>query len=220
MDLEKVTCKLCQSGSWYIQGVKADQRSFYQCSNCYLIQVAPEHLPDLQDEKALYDTHQNGPGYLGYLDFLNRAVRPMLPYLNKNMKGLDYGCGPGPAISYLLDRKGIGCEDYDPIYFPIPFKKKYDFLFATECFEHFHYPFKEIEKMDRLLKPKGMIGIMTETFGSAERFKNWYYIKDYTHVIFFHQKTFEWIAREFSWEMIHTDHHRVFIFKKNAIQTI
>lgn len=212
-----MTCKVCQSVSWYIEGVMADQRSFYQCSNCYLVQVATEHLPSFRDEKTHYDTHQNGPEYQGYLDFLNRAVKPMLLYLKKSMQGLDYGCGPGPAISYLLDRKGIACEDYDPFYFPIPIKGSYDFLLATECVEHFHYPLKELEKIDGLVKPGGMIGIMTETYESTERFKNWYYIRDRTHVVFFHQKTFEWIAREFSWEMKYTDHQRVFIFKKSDI---
>lgn len=56
-----------------------------------MIQVAFSQLPDSQKEKVHYDAHKNGPEYPGYLDFLNRGVKPMLPFLNKGMKGLDYG---------------------------------------------------------------------------------------------------------------------------------
>ncbi len=179
-----------------------------------MIQVGTEHLPSLHSQKTHYDSHQNGPQYPGYLKFLNRLVKPMLHYLKKDMQGLDYGCGPGPAISHLLDKEEIRCEDYDPVYFPISIEGPYDFLFATESFEHFHDPHGEIMKIDLLLKPGGIIGLMTEGYDSLEEFKSWYYIRDYTHVCFFHQKTFEWITQNLNWEMIFTDHKRVFIFKK------
>jgi len=94
----------------------------------------------------------------------------MLPFLHKDSVGLDFGCGPGPAISSMLKAEGISCANYDPIYFPIPLRS-YDFLFATECLEHFHSPLLSLIHINEIVFRKGHIGIMTETYQDLDKFK-------------------------------------------------
>jgi len=76
-----------------------------------------QYLPDPATEEARYKAHQNSPQDAGYVRFLNQAITPALPYLNGSMRGLDYGCGPTPTLSGLLNAHGLYCENYDPYFF-------------------------------------------------------------------------------------------------------
>jgi SAM-dependent methyltransferase len=130
------------------------------------------------------------------------------------MRGLDYGCGPQPTLSKILARFDLVCYDYDPLFdFEHPYRE-YDFIFATECFEHFHLPGKEFNKIDGLLKPSGHLGIMTERWESLDRFDYWYYKNDPTHVSFFHDKTFSYISKEFGYKIKSADRNRVMVLQK------
>jgi len=55
---------------------------------------------------------------------------------------------------------------YDIFYYPekepIEKIKYYDFITATEVFEHLRNPKKELELLMSLIKTKGWIGIMTK----------------------------------------------------------
>ncbi|MFO7656607.1 MAG: class I SAM-dependent methyltransferase [Bacteroidales bacterium] len=166
-----------------------------------------------KSEKKRYLTHNNGIQYKGYVDFLNQAIEPALPLLNKDMQGLDFGCGPTPTLSVILEQQGYKCDNYDPLFFPGLPEKKYDFIFATECFEHFFFPAKEIQLIKNLLKPGGILTIMTETWKSDEAFASWYYAKDSTHVSFFHNHTFGFIAEKFGFEAKECSNERVMILQ-------
>lgn len=210
-----VICPLCFNKEAFTVVDGPDSRAYRGCNKCKLIFTETRFQPSKQSEKKRYLTHKNGIQYKGYVDFLNQAIEPALPLVSQNMQGLDFGCGPTPTLSVILEQKGFSCDDYDPIFFPELPDKEYDFIFATECFEHFFFPAKEIQHIKKLLKPTGVLIIMTEPWKSAEAFNSWYYAKDSTHVSFYHNHTFDFIGEKFGFEKLESENERVILFKKN-----
>ncbi|MBW6516282.1 MAG: class I SAM-dependent methyltransferase [Candidatus Cloacimonetes bacterium] len=207
-------CPLCERDTDKIVSSEIDKRLYYLCENCLLIFADLQHHLTPKAEAARYKTHNNSINESGYVNFLNRLVKPLLPLLNERMLGLDYGCGPVPTLSLLLKMEGIECEDYDPFFVRRILDKKYDFILSTECFEHFHKPKSELQKISKLLKKGGYLGIMTELYSSLSQFKEWYYVKDHTHVVFYHIKTISFICENYQYELVWHDNHRVFILRK------
>lgn len=132
------------------------------------------------------------------------------------MLGLDYGCGPEPSLSILLERDGIQCENYDPFFYPVLPQKKYDFVFSTETAEHFFHLRQELLKIRKLLKPGGVFTMMTEVWQDEYDFSEWYYAKDFTHVSFYHMNTIDSICNLFGFELLFSDGKRVFCLRKTG----
>ena len=130
------------------------------------------------------------------------------------MHGLDYGCGPAPTLSALLEERGMPCDNYDPFFFPhlLP-GRKYDFIFSTECFEHFFYPGREIPKLLALAKAGGHLIIMTDLWKNPEEFASWSYGRDFTNVSFYHAGTLNWISKHYGIPKVYDDGVRVAIFR-------
>ncbi len=210
----KISCPLCDEKNNLETLTGTTHRRYIRCRRCELIFVNPIDLISNAEEKKRYLEHNNGIQFPGYVAFLNWAVKPALTFLLPDMKRLDYGCGPAPTLSILLERQGFSCDNYDPFFFPELPQSTYDFIFATECFEHFYYPKAELKRICALLKPGGFLIVMTEPWPSVEAFRNWYYINDVTHVSFYHTATFEFICREYGFMMHETDNSRVFILEK------
>ncbi|MGQ7870760.1 class I SAM-dependent methyltransferase [Sunxiuqinia sp. sy24] len=171
-------------------------------------------LPDEEEEKERYLEHNNGLHHPGYVKFLNQAIRQGRPFLLPEMKGLDFGCGPEPTLSVLLEKQGIACADYDPIFFPELSKGPYDFIFATECFEHFFHPAEELKKISQLLSPGGYLIVMTSLWKLGRTFRSWNYARDITHVAFYHAETFCYICKHYGFKQLGGDQKRVIILQK------
>ncbi len=208
-----MNCRLCLKSKQRKVG-GADERDYYLCLNCQLISVSPEHFLSGSEEKERYLSHNNGIEHRGYVDFLNRAVEPALRFLTKDMLGLDYGCGYAPTLATILARKGYRCENYDPYFVKNNLNKQYDFIFSTEVFEHFCNPRRDIENIASLLQPHGILVVMTERWTGFEKFRNWYYTRDPSHVVFYHDTTFEYICSEFGFQKIDDDDRRVLLLRK------
>ncbi len=207
-------CPLCFNKDSFTEIKGPDERTYQKCPTCHLIFTEDRFRLSKKTEKARYETHNNGIHNEGYVKFLNQAIEPALPLLNQSMQGLDYGCGPMPTLSVILEQKGFACNDYDPFFFPDLAVKTYDYIFATESFEHFSYPAKEIQRIKHLLKSGGLLVVMTETWKTPEAFAKWYYAKDFTHVCFFHDLTFEFIAKDFGFELLESRNNRVKLLRK------
>ncbi|MGB5444758.1 MAG: class I SAM-dependent methyltransferase [Psychromonas sp.] len=188
-------CPLCSSNqtAFYF---KDKSRSYFQCSCCKLVFVLPEQRLDTASEKAHYDHHQNCPDDSGYRQFLSRLATPLIDRLAANSNGLDFGCGPGPALAQLLREAGHKVALYDIYYHPDPqvLENRYDFVTATEVIEHLFDPQKIWSQWLNLVKPGGWIGIMTKLVIDLEAFADWHYKYDPTHVIFFSKETFRYLA--------------------------
>ncbi len=184
-------------------------RLYYCCGRCRLIFVDPSYFPSAEAEERRYRTHNNSIDSPGYVSFLMQAVETARPYMRQGMRGLDYGCGPVPTLSILLEQHGVPCENYDPFFFPDFPDKTFDIIFATECVEHFFHPARELTRIRNLLAADGMLVIMTEKWISFESFRDWYYARDFTHVAFYHADTMAYIGRRFGFERLASDNPKV-----------
>jgi SAM-dependent methyltransferase len=193
MEKEHFDCPLCGSKNTLFFH-ESEKRRYFHCLTCDLLFVPSPYFVTRQEEKAKYDNHQNTPQNSGYVTFLNRLLDPLVAYLPPKAKGLDFGCGPGPTLSHLMQVRGYDMDIYDPFYAPDTsiFEKSYDFITTTEVIEHMHNPRFELERLWRMLNSGGVLGIMTAF--RPEAFATWYYKRDLTHIRFFTPQTFEWIA--------------------------
>ena len=191
-------CLLC--GGDEIDSFCQDRsRTYLSCRNCKLVFVPPCQWLSAEEEKATYDLHENDPLDQGYRQFLSRLSVPLSEKLDSDQQGLDFGCGPGPTLSILLEGHGHRVDLYDPIYCndPSVFHNTYDFICATEVVEHLHDPKLEFAALFRMLKPGGWLGIMTKLVKDKQAFRQWHYIRDMTHICFYSTGTFEYLAQRF-----------------------
>ncbi len=203
-----MTCPLCLNKT--IDFYHQDKfRDYWQCSICQLVFVKPEYHLNATQEKKVYDLHQNNSMDSGYRKFLNKLIIPFLGKLTQKMLGLDFGSGPGPTISVMLGEQGIRVENYDIFYNDKPelLDQTYDFITSTEVIEHLFNPNKVISMFTTMLKPNGLLGIMTKRVINKEKFNNWHYKNDLTHVCFYSDETFDFIAKQWGYklELVDTD---------------
>ena len=211
-----MNCPLCLRSD-QLSGVQGpDARRCYLCANCALIFVDPAQRLSPAEERVRYTLHQNSPHDRGYVAFLNQLLQPLLSYLVDGVRGLDYGCGPTPVLSRLAQDQGIACDDYDPFFVDGPLRPPYDVVFASECFEHFHHPAEEMAHILGLLKPGGLLAIMTERWTTLAAFADWYYAQDPTHVVFYHADTFDFLCERFGLTPVWREEKRVIILRRNG----
>ena len=192
---DTTACSLCGEPTAYFW--HDSRREYRACPNCGLLQVpATYHLCDA-DEKAQYDWHENDIGDAGYRRFLSRLLDPLLKQLPAHAEGMDFGCGPGPALAAMLQEHGFATSLYDKFYHtdPAPLRHKHDFITATEVVEHLAQPGRVLDALWEQLRPGGLLGIMTRRFTDPEAFKRWHYKNDPTHICFFQRRTFEYLAQ-------------------------
>jgi len=194
-----MTCPLCCSSKIGFY-TKDKRRDYYRCENCALIFVPHQQRLSPEDEKAEYDKHENSPDDMGYRKFLSRVATPLSKIVPVNSQGLDFGCGPGPTLSVILEEMGHKVDNYDIFYNndKSVFTKKYNFITCTEVFEHLFQPSKVIEQLISMLNKNGIIAIMTKRVASKAAFQTWHYKNDPTHVIFFSEETFRWIGDKYN----------------------
>ncbi|MCP5162119.1 MAG: class I SAM-dependent methyltransferase [Hahellaceae bacterium] len=191
-------CPLCLST--HARHYHTDKwREYWQCVNCQLVFVPSAFWLNEQQEKAEYDLHNNQPDDPGYLKFLSRLTQPLLERVTSGAVGLDFGSGPGSALAPMLQAQGFTMREYDKFYAQddTALQQPYDFITATEVFEHLHYPATEIARLMALLQPGGWLGVMTKRVTTPEAFARWHYIRDRTHIIFFADETFAWLAQHY-----------------------
>ncbi len=217
MDIEKVesACPLCLSAA-VAQFFEDRKRAYWRCSDCQLVFVPPRYWLNAIEEKTVYDQHENNVQDPGYRKFLSRLMTPLLERLAAKQKGLDFGCGAGPALAVMLEELGHQVDLFDPFYAnnPAVFQRRYDFICATEVAEHLQDPQKEFTRLFNLLKPDGWLGLMTKLANDDQDFSQWHYIRDPTHICFYSRRTFEYLAEHFRAELTFFGND-VILLKKN-----
>lgn len=203
---ENAACPLCKEKNAQ-EFFQDKRRNYLRCQICNLIFVPSSHYVSAADEKSRYDLHQNLPADPDYRRFLSRMFIPLSQSLPPGSRGLDFGCGPEPVLSRMFEEAGYPMTTYDYFYNNDPFAltKQYDFITATEVVEHLHNPGKDLDRLWACLKPGGHLGIMTKLAGDQGNFSQWYYKNDRTHVCFFSQPTFTWLAVRWTAEVSFID---------------
>ncbi len=194
-----MSCPLCLfDRSIHFQQDK--YREYLKCNECHLIYVPTQYHLSEEAEKNRYDYHENNMEDVGYQKFLSKIFDPMLEKIKPQSEGLDFGCGNGPVLAKMFEKKGHKMSLFDKFYFKDEsvFLNKYDFIVSTEVFEHLHQPKLVLEKLLKLLNTKGILGIMTNLEAKSKNFSNWYYSADPTHICFYSEETFEWISSKYN----------------------
>ena len=206
-------CPLCQASA--AQPFYSDSRDYLRCPTCSLVFVPPDQFLSAQEERAVYDLHENSADDPHYRRFLCRLFNPMSKRLASGSRGLDFGSGPGPVLSAMFTEAGYSMQIYDPFYAPdtAPLFRQYDFITASEVVEHLHHPRPELDRLWSCLRPGGSLGIMTKRVIDQQAFARWHYKNVATHVCFFALETFQWLADH--WRATLTVHgNDVVIFTK------
>lgn len=190
-------CPLCNATTSRLF-FRDKRREYLRCEVCALVFVPPEFYLSRDAERAEYDKHENEVDDEAYRRFLSRLFVPMNSSLVAQAQGLDFGCGPGPALASMFTEAGHCMSLYDYFYQADTkvLAKHYDFISATEVVEHLHKPGLELLRLWKMLVPGGTLGLMTKLVLGKEAFSTWHYKNDPTHVCFFSRQTWHWWARE------------------------
>ena len=195
--MSAVVCPLCHH-LHSLLFCQDKRRHYFQCQQCQLVFADRATLLSSEQELAQYQLHQNDLADQGYRQFLQRLATPLLGMLpDKELEGLDFGCGPGPLLAKMLTEAGHNMAVWDPFFAKddTALLRQYDFICCSEAIEHFVNPAQEWSLWLRLLKADGILAIMTKRYTNAAAFANWHYKNDPTHVSFFAEDTFAYLAR-------------------------
>ncbi|MDA3850671.1 MAG: class I SAM-dependent methyltransferase [Spirochaetaceae bacterium] len=214
-----MNCPLCHCSDIkdYHRRIHKPHWEYFLCGQCWLIFRDPLSWPKRPEEEQRYKKHNNSGDQPGYIGFLQRIIPPVEEFLKPPATALDYGCGPQPLLAELLNKRGYQCSVYDPLFFPQKEKllKQYDLISCTEVFEHFHSPKKEMNKLMELLKPQGILAVMTQP-PPIEGFDRWHYLSDLTHLCFYSRGTLHWIANTWGLELVYHEDD-IALFRKTAV---
>jgi hypothetical protein len=75
---------------------------YRRCGACHATFLNPAHRLSIEAEHARYRLHRNDPADKDYRRFFSKLVDPLLQRLSPQAEGLDCGCGPGPALAWML----------------------------------------------------------------------------------------------------------------------
>ncbi|WP_299593390.1 class I SAM-dependent methyltransferase [uncultured Microbulbifer sp.] len=209
------SCPLCRHPA--AQFYHRDKfREYFQCAQCALVFVPPEFHLSVDAEKAYYELHENNLEDAGYRRFLGRCATPLLARLKPQSRGLDFGCGPAPLLAKMLEENGHQVATYDLFFQPdiSALDDRFDFIVSTEVMEHLADPMAVLASLWRRLKAGGVLALMTKLVASPERFANWHYIRDPTHIVFFSIETFQWLAGQLSAQLEFSGSDVIFFTKR------
>lgn len=211
-----MNCPLCNrpKPKFYYQDKK---REYYQCGQCALVFVAKKYYLSAELEKAEYDKHDNQTDDLGYRRFLSRTLAPLLKRFKTAQLGLDFGCGQGAVLSKMAAEQGFIVNNYDLFYYPnpAPLQQTYNFITLTEVLEHIAKPNTLLPQLLERLEPNGILAIMTKRVLDVQAFGRWHYKNDPTHICFYSEQTFMWLADTYALKVEFIGADVVFLTKLN-----
>ena len=195
------------------------QIEYFECGRCKLMMKSADKFADFKEQKLRYDLHENSADDIGYQKYFGRFIDFLLPQIDGVESALDFGCGASTLLSQMLESHDMRCDYYDPIYHPdLSFQsKRYDLIVSVEVFEHLHDPRDTFAMLVDRLNPDGYLVIQTEFRPSdRDKFLNWYYRLDPTHIVFFSPKTLETLCSAYSLKSIsHNSKNMILLQNKN-----
>lgn len=212
-------CKICDHETILVYDKQFDI-NYYRCEHCEFLFMDSEAIVSFEEERAIYDTHENSIENQGYVDmFKNFLDKCVLPFKQTGSL-LDFGSGPEPVLIQVINRDyNFETQHYDLHYAPdkVYEGQMYDVIVSTEVVEHISDPLPVFELLTSHLKPNGIFAFMTLYHLNDDlHFSDWWYRRDETHISFFTLKTLEVIAAKCGCEVIYTDNKRLTTFRKLA----
>jgi SAM-dependent methyltransferase len=184
---------------------------------CDFISLEDKCIISPEEELEVYERHENSiddPRYVQFfMKFVNMAI---IDHVERDeIECLDFGSGPEPVLAKLLRRQFDWQVDiYDKYYALEKIYKgnQYDLITSTEVAEHFDNPLRYFKLFKKLLRPDGLLSIMTLFHPSCDDFYNWFYINDPTHISFYSAKTLGVISEIVGLDILYCDDHRYVTF--------
>lgn len=188
-------CPLCHHDQAKLS-FQDKKRSFYLCPECRLLFADSNSylLPDA--EKQRYGRARQA----GKQKQLARFIHPLLEQLQSLQPAPLFGLNFGRVLSeeglQQLNDAGHHLQQFDPFFAADHqlLHDQYDFICCFRVFEHFRTPAKEWDLIQKLIKPNGWLAISTPLLTSLETFPKWHYKNNPTHVSFYQQQTFAYLA--------------------------
>ncbi|CAA6825896.1 MAG: Putative methyltransferase associated with DUF414 [uncultured Sulfurovum sp.] len=210
-------CKICDASTRSIEDSKKEL-AYYRCLSCGFVSLDDQYIINKVDEKSKYDQHNNSLQNEGYVkmfeDFIELSIEPY----RKNIQSvLEFGSGPEPVLSKLLERRGFEVDIYDLYYAPkkVYEDKKYDLISATEVFEHLQKPLEVLALLVKHLNENSYIVLMTKFPPKDDKeFLAWWYRRDPTHISFFTPTSFNVMAEKVGLKVLKTINKNIVIFQK------
>jgi hypothetical protein len=200
------TCPLC-AATGTVPWHRDARRDYRRCAACALVFVPREQHLAPAAEAAVYACHDNRLDDPRYRQFLQRIATPVLaslPVLRARsglandavLDGIDVGCGPAPLLAQMLSEQGVRMRVWDPLYAADTsvLAQRYHIVTASEVVEHFREPAAGFAQLFALLRPGGLLAVMTKRTRDHDAFTRWHYIQDPTHIAFYGEQSFAWIA--------------------------
>jgi len=212
----KLNCHICNQKTFSFVDKKTNI-TYHHCDNCEYIFKSPECYQDFCVQKERYNLHENDKEDAGYQAYFQRFLDFTLPLIGQPEKALDFGCGASSLLANMLQKEGIACDYYDPIYYPgtLSDSRKYALIVSTEVFEHLHQPREVFESLLERLEEGGYLALQTQFHpNDIERFKKWYYHQDPTHIVFFTAQTFRVLCKEYGCEFIGDNEKNMVLMRK------
>jgi hypothetical protein len=211
-------CILCNHETQAFRHEKFDV-TYYRCFHCELISKDSKDFVSEDEALKIYNYHNNAIEDSRYVAYFNHFLEDsVFDYTNEGKKAFDFGSGPSPVLAQILERHyGYDVDIYDLFYAPdkVYENQKYDLVTTTEVVEHLENPLPYFELFASLLKPDGVLAVMTQFHkNDDDLFLNWHYMRDMSHISFYTPKTMAYIASKVGLKVVYTDGNRYTTFRQ------
>ncbi|MGX9461778.1 class I SAM-dependent methyltransferase [Shewanella sp. A14] len=195
-------CPLCSHpADFFVQDKK---RAFYACPQCSLVFASPNSHVMPNVERQRYGRAQK----IVKQKQLSQFVLPLLKQISQQKTGMLHGLNFGRVLDLQSQQTiadaGHQVNQYDPFFAADQsvLKQRYDFVCCYRVFEHFRHPHREWRLLNQLIKPSGWLAISTPLLTDKTTFEKWHYKNNPTHVSFYQQVTFEYLALNSDFELL------------------
>lgn len=212
-----LACNLCKNNdpTTFKYYCESPMRPYYECQSCQLISVPKSHHVEPNYEKSRYLQHNNDIEDEGYVKFLMQVVDVCKEHCVDVHRALDFGCGYNPVLKTLLEEHcGYDVFCYDAFFYPEMPPGKFDCVVSTEVFEHFCDVDKEMKVIKDLVEPGKYLVVMTQLYRDNIAFEKWWYQRDDTHVSYFREETFNFVADKYDFDVKYSNGKSIVILQK------
>ena len=105
--------------------LEVDGRIYWKCEHCLFVFLDSKFRLSSLEEKSRYQEHNNDIHNSDYRFFLSKLFEPFKARLEARSRGLDFGCGPGPALAEMFKEEGYQVDIYDYAHH-CSFKRKFN----------------------------------------------------------------------------------------------
>lgn len=195
----KTDCPFCLSQR--IRKIECSSLVYGNCEVCGGFFLFSRYFPSSQKSRERYEHHNNELSDPGYRNYLQNFIDTFLDFFrtdaglrSRPASILDWGSGPVPSLTTLLQEQGFEAYPYDLHYQPVlpDAAVRFEAIVCLEVAEHFLSPRDEFRRMADFLLPSGYLVVGTHPAESMScDFEKWWYRSDITHVSFYSEKSLE-----------------------------